>query len=48
MRDGVMSRWRELLVHLVDLDVGVMPDQLPADYLARDADWLKQHRPTWP
>jgi len=47
VRDGVMSRWRELLVHLVDLDVGVLPEQLPTDYLTRDADWLKQHRPTW-
>lgn len=47
VRDGVISRWRELLVHLVDLGVGVMPDQLPADYLTRDADWLKQYRPTW-
>jgi maleylpyruvate isomerase len=47
VRDGVMSRRRELLVHLVDLDVGVTPAQLPADYLARDHDWLLQHRPTW-
>lgn len=47
VRDGVMSRWRELLVHLVDLDVGVRPNQLPADYRTRDADWLEQHRPTW-
>jgi maleylpyruvate isomerase len=47
VRDGVMSRWRELLVHLVDLDVGVRPNQLPTDYLTRDADWLEQHRPAW-
>jgi maleylpyruvate isomerase len=45
-RQGVMSRWREILVHLVDLDVGVGPADLPADYLARDADWLAQHRAT--
>lgn len=50
VRDGVMSRWREILVHLVDLDVGVSPADLPADYLARDADWLAEHRTnaTWP
>ena len=35
VRDGVMSRWRELLVHLVDLDVGVTPTpQLPRRLLA--------------
>ncbi len=47
VRDGVMSRWREILVHLVDLDVGVTPDQLPADYLGRDAAWLAEFRPDW-
>lgn len=47
---GVMSRWRELLVHLVDLDAGVGADELPADYVARDAEWLAQYRTrsTWP
>jgi maleylpyruvate isomerase len=50
VRDGVMSRWRELLVHLVDLDAGVGADQLPAEYVARDAEWLAEHRTrsTWP
>jgi len=47
VRDGVMARWRELLVLLVDLHVGVLPEQLPVDYLARDQAWLEQHRPTW-
>ncbi len=46
VRQGVMSRWRELLVHLVDLDVGIGPADLPPDYLARDAGWLAQHRAT--
>ena len=50
VRNGVQSRWREILVHLVDLDVGFGPDQLPANYLKRDADWLLEHRTqaTWP
>jgi maleylpyruvate isomerase len=47
VRDGVMSRWRELMAHGVDLDVGITPAQLPADYRERDADWLQQYRPTW-
>jgi maleylpyruvate isomerase len=47
VRDGVLSRWREILVHLVDLDVGYEPSQLPADYLLRDHDWLAEHRGTW-
>ena len=37
-------RRRELLVHLVDLDVGVEPRDLPADYLEADATWLAEHR----
>jgi hypothetical protein len=40
-------RRRELLVHLVDLDVGVAPRDLPADFLDDDAAWLAQHRPGW-
>ena len=50
VRDGVMSRWRELLVHVVDLDVGVTPTELPADYRARDAEWLAEFRTraVWP
>lgn len=50
VRDGVLSRWREILVHLVDLDVGVAPAALATDYLARDEGWLAEHRTraTWP
>ena len=50
VRDGVLSRWRELLVHLVDLDVGVTPAGLPKEYLSRDVAWLAEHRTraTWP
>jgi maleylpyruvate isomerase len=48
VRSGVLSRWREISVHLVDLDVGVGPDQLAADYRERDAEWLAEHRAgTW-
>lgn len=47
VRAGVVSRGREVAVHLVDLDVGVDPDQLPRDYLDFDAEWIAQHRPDW-
>jgi maleylpyruvate isomerase len=50
VRDGVLSRWREILVHLVDLDVGVAPSALPPEYVARDEGWLAEFRTraTWP
>jgi maleylpyruvate isomerase len=50
MRRVVWSRRRELLVHLVDLDLGVAPADLPADYLVGDAEWLREQRgpETWP
>ena len=41
------SRRRELVVHLVDLDLGVTPSALPADYLEDDRDWLAEYRPAW-
>jgi len=44
---GVSSRRREILVHLVDLDMGVIPTDLPADYLRDDADWIAEHRADW-
>ncbi len=47
VRDGVLSRWREVSVHLVDLDVGVDAAQLPADYLTHDAAWIARYRPGW-
>ena len=49
-RAGVTLRWREVLVHLVDLDAGVGAGDLPADYVAHDHDWLvaNRTRPTWP
>jgi maleylpyruvate isomerase len=49
VREGVLSRWRELSVHLVDLDVGFRPGRLPPEYRERDAAWLADHRrETWP
>ena len=45
--DGVAARRREILVHLVDLDVGVTPADLPADYLRDDAEFLAEFRPEW-
>jgi hypothetical protein len=34
----------------VDLDLGVSPADLPDDYLAGDAEWLRDNRgpDTWP
>lgn len=43
---GVRARRRELLVHLVDLDLGVRPVDLPADFLADEEDRLREHRTT--
>jgi maleylpyruvate isomerase len=43
----VRSRWREIVVHHVDLDVGFGPADLPADYRAADAAWLAEFRPDW-
>jgi maleylpyruvate isomerase len=45
--EGVPARRREILVHLVDLDVGVTPSDLPGDYLRDDADFLAAFRPEW-
>ena len=47
---GVRARRRELLAHLIDLDLGVRPGDLPADFLAEQKDWLREHRTTetWP
>jgi maleylpyruvate isomerase len=46
---SVHARRREILVHLVDLDVGVAPDNLPRDYVEADAQWLREFRTreTW-
>ena len=37
-------------MHLVDLDVGVTPADLPSDFLEADAVWLRdqRQRDTWP
>jgi maleylpyruvate isomerase len=45
----VHARRREILVHLVDLDIGVGADALPADYVSADVDWLRRFRTreTW-
>jgi maleylpyruvate isomerase len=50
VRTMVWGRRRELLVHLVDLDLGVSPADLPDDFLTGDADWLREQRgaSTWP
>ena len=47
MTATVGARRRELLVHVVDLDVGVTAGDLPADYLDDDRDWLAEFRPEW-
>ena len=41
---GLRARRRELLVHVVDLDLGVDPEDLPQDFLVGDSDWLREHR----
>jgi len=50
VRTMVWGRRRELLVHLVDLDLGVGPADLPDDFLTGDAEWLRdnRHGDTWP
>ena len=50
VRTMVSGRRRELLVHLVDLDLGVTSADLPDDFLAGDAEWLRDNRgpDTWP
>ena len=49
-QQGVRTRRREILVHLVDLDLGFGPADLPADYLEFDAGFVAEHRTraTWP
>jgi maleylpyruvate isomerase len=47
LADGVHIRRREVLVHLVDLDVGVGVRDLPSDYVERDFEWLRENRPDW-
>jgi maleylpyruvate isomerase len=44
VRQTVTTRWREIVVHHVDLDVGFGPDDLSPDYVARDRDWLADNR----
>jgi maleylpyruvate isomerase len=46
----VHARRREILVHLVDLDVGVAPRDLPPDSVDADRDWLLEYRTpeAWP
>ncbi len=46
----VHARRREILVHLVDLDVGVSPRHLPSHYVDADRDWLLEYRTheAWP
>lgn len=36
----VYARWREAWIHLVDLDIGVRPDDWPADLAAHAIDFL--------
>ncbi|HZJ28041.1 MAG TPA: maleylpyruvate isomerase N-terminal domain-containing protein [Acidimicrobiia bacterium] len=42
-----LARWREIVVHHVDLDAGLEPEDVPADYHDADADWLAEYRPDW-
>ena len=46
----VLSRCRELFVHMVDLDLGATPADLPTEYVELDGDWLRGQRDagTWP
>jgi hypothetical protein len=39
-----------LLVHLVDLDLGVTPADLPTEYVELDLEWLREQRGVraWP
>lgn len=50
MREVVFTRRREILVHLVDLDIGLVPSDLPEDYVRDDIDWLREMRTRecWP
>ena len=50
VRVMVWGRRRELLVHLVDLDLVVTPADLPDDFVTGDAEWLRDNRgaDTWP
>ncbi|MGZ8734207.1 MAG: maleylpyruvate isomerase N-terminal domain-containing protein [Acidimicrobiia bacterium] len=47
VRVSARGRWREIVVHHVDLDVGFGPADLPVDYRADDAAWLTEFRPDW-
>jgi hypothetical protein len=44
VRATARVRWREIVVHHVDLDVGYEPGDLPADYVEADSDWLSANR----
>jgi maleylpyruvate isomerase len=44
---SALRRWREIVVHHVDLDVGFGPADLPTDYVEADREWLREHRPEW-
>ena len=48
--ESLRVRRRELLVHWIDLDLGVSPSELPDDFVAADRDWLQEQRTraTWP
>jgi maleylpyruvate isomerase len=50
IRACLSTRRRELLVHWIDLDLGTSPVDLPADYVADDGEWLREHRTraAWP
>ena len=50
VRETLAWRRRELLVHLVDLDMGVGPTDLPTDFVEQDGEFLQslRQRDTWP
>jgi maleylpyruvate isomerase len=47
VRASARGRWREIVVHHVDLDVGFGPVDLPTDYRTADTSWLAEFRPDW-
>jgi maleylpyruvate isomerase len=48
--NGLRARRRELLVHLVDLNLCVRPADLPPEFVAEQRTWLTEYRTTetWP
>ena len=45
--ESARGRWREIVIHHVDLDVGFGSGDVPADYRAVDGERLAELRPDW-